>query len=118
MFFYTVQLLYTVKDKDPYPLTYGLRDLYRNLKYENFQDNAQKPHRNWTFMNVDFWIQFQHLQHCAIGDAADEAVLNNLTEKYAYFGRERHAVGIISTSAEMKKELTVRGARKKVLFLL
>jgi hypothetical protein len=43
----------------------------------------------------DFWIQFQHFQHCAIGEAADEAVLNNLTEKYAYFGRERHAVGIM-----------------------
>jgi hypothetical protein len=44
---YTVQLLYTVKEKGgkpyrrPYPLPYGLRNPYRNLKYENSQDCAQ-----------------------------------------------------------------------------
>ncbi len=37
-----------------------------------------------------FWIQFQHFQHCAIGEAADEAVLNNLTEKNAYLGRLKY----------------------------
>jgi hypothetical protein len=37
----TVQLLYTVKekrgkpDRKPYPLSYGLRNPYRNLKSEN-----------------------------------------------------------------------------------
>jgi hypothetical protein len=44
-----VQLLYTVKkigeklDRKPYPLPYGLRNPYRNLKSENSQDYAQKP---------------------------------------------------------------------------
>ncbi len=33
------------------PLLYGLRNLYRNLKSENSQDYAQKPQRNFTFMN-------------------------------------------------------------------
>jgi hypothetical protein len=45
--------VYTVKEKGrkpdgkPYPLPYGLR----NLKSENSQDYAQKPQRNFTFMN-------------------------------------------------------------------
>jgi hypothetical protein len=53
----TVQLLYTAKekggksDRKPYPLPYGLRNPYRNLKYENSQDYAQKPQRNRMFMN-------------------------------------------------------------------
>jgi hypothetical protein len=53
----TVQLLYTVKeiggkpDRKPYPLPYGIRNPYRNLKSENSQDYAQKPHRNCPFMN-------------------------------------------------------------------
>ncbi len=53
----TVQLLYTVKekggkpDRKPYPLPYGLKNPYRNLKPENSQDYAQKPQQNWTFMN-------------------------------------------------------------------
>jgi hypothetical protein len=44
-----VQILYTVKqkggkyDRKPYPLPYGLRNPYRNLKSENSQDYAQKP---------------------------------------------------------------------------
>ncbi len=33
------------------PLPYGLRSPYRNLKSENSQDYAQKPQRNFTFMN-------------------------------------------------------------------
>ncbi len=46
----TVQLLYTVKekggkpDRKPHHLPYGLRNPYRNLKYE-------KQQRNCTFMN-------------------------------------------------------------------
>jgi hypothetical protein len=54
---FAVQLLYTVKekggnpDRKPYPLPYDLRKPYRNLKSENFQDYAQKPQRNCTFMN-------------------------------------------------------------------
>ncbi len=53
----TVQLLYTVKEKGekpdgkPYPLSYGLRNPYRNLKSENSQDYAQKPQRKCTSMN-------------------------------------------------------------------
>jgi hypothetical protein len=49
--------LYTVKEKGgkpdikPYPLPYGLRNPYRNLMSENFQNYAQKPQRNCTFMN-------------------------------------------------------------------
>jgi hypothetical protein len=38
-------------DRNPYPLTYGLSKRYRNLKSENYQDYAQKPQRNGTFMN-------------------------------------------------------------------
>ncbi len=44
-----IQLMYTVKekggktDRKPYPLSYGLRNPYRNLKSENSQDYAQKP---------------------------------------------------------------------------
>ncbi len=49
--------LYIVWEKEekpvrkPYPLPYGLRNPYRNLKSENSQDYAQKPQQNWTFMN-------------------------------------------------------------------
>jgi hypothetical protein len=49
---FTVQLLYPVKekggdpDRKPYPLPYGLRNQYRNLKSENSQDYAQKTQRN------------------------------------------------------------------------
>jgi hypothetical protein len=38
-------------DRKPYPLPYGLRNPYRNLKSENSQDYALKPHRNCMFMN-------------------------------------------------------------------
>jgi hypothetical protein len=38
-------------DKKPFPLPYGLRNPYRNLKSENSQDYAQKPQRHCTFMN-------------------------------------------------------------------
>jgi hypothetical protein len=53
----SVQLMYTVKekggkpDRKPFPLPYGLRNPYGNIKSENSQDNAQKPQRNCTFMN-------------------------------------------------------------------
>jgi hypothetical protein len=46
----TVHVLYTVKekggkpDKKPNPLPFGLGNPYRNLKSENSQDFAQKPH--------------------------------------------------------------------------
>ena len=39
-------------ERKPYPLPYGLRNPYRNLKSENSQDYAQKPQRNCTFMNL------------------------------------------------------------------
>jgi hypothetical protein len=47
-----VKLQYTVKekggkpDRKPYPLLYGLRNPYRNLKSWNSQDYAQKPQQN------------------------------------------------------------------------
>jgi hypothetical protein len=55
----TVHLLYEyiVREKGdkpkrkPYPLPYGLRNPYRNLKSENSQDFAQKPHGNRSIMN-------------------------------------------------------------------
>ncbi len=53
--FYTA-LLYTVKEKrgkpsrKPYPLSYGSRNPYRNLKSENSKDCAQNPQRNCSFM--------------------------------------------------------------------
>jgi hypothetical protein len=43
--------MYTIKEKGgkpgrkPYPLPYGLRNPYRNLKSENSPDYAQKPQR-------------------------------------------------------------------------
>ncbi len=54
---FTGQLLYIVKEKrgkskrKSHPLPYGLRNPYRNLRFENSQDYAQKPQRNWTFLN-------------------------------------------------------------------
>ncbi len=50
-FYSSVTILYTVNEtggkpeKKTIPLPYGLRNLYRNLKSENFQDCAQKPQR-------------------------------------------------------------------------
>ncbi len=38
-----------------YPLPYGLRNPYRNLKSVNSQDYAQKPERDWSFMNSVSW---------------------------------------------------------------
>jgi hypothetical protein len=38
-------------DRKQYPLPYGLRNPYRNLKSENSQDYAQKPQRDCKFMN-------------------------------------------------------------------
>ncbi len=58
--YYTVHLLYTVKgrggksDRKPYPFSHGLRNPYRNLKSESFQDYAQKPQRNYTLVNSKF----------------------------------------------------------------
>ncbi len=55
-------------DRKPYPLPYGLRNPYRNIKTGNYKDNAQEPQWNCTFMNsasglhynrgdiVSFWI--------------------------------------------------------------
>jgi hypothetical protein len=37
-------------DRKPHPLSYGLRNPYRNLKSENSKDSAQKPQRDYTFM--------------------------------------------------------------------
>ncbi len=50
-------LLYRLKkkggkpDKKPHPLSYVLRNPYKNFKSENSQDYAQKPQRNCMFMN-------------------------------------------------------------------
>jgi hypothetical protein len=38
-------------DRKPYPLPNGLRNPYRNLKWENSQGYAQKPQRDGKFMN-------------------------------------------------------------------
>jgi hypothetical protein len=38
-------------DRKPYPLPYGLRNPYINLKSEYSQDYAQIPQRNFIFMN-------------------------------------------------------------------
>jgi hypothetical protein len=38
-------------DRKPYPLSYGLRNPYRNLKAEKSHDYAQKPQQNCAFMN-------------------------------------------------------------------
>jgi hypothetical protein len=52
-----LQFKYCVKEKEekpdrkPYPLPYGLRNLYRNLKSENSQVFAQKLRRKFSFMN-------------------------------------------------------------------
>ncbi len=47
-------------DRKPYPLPYGLRNLYRNLKSENSQDYAQKPQRDFTFMNSASGDKYLH----------------------------------------------------------
>ncbi len=58
----TVQLMNTVKEKGgkpgrkPYPLPYGIRNPYGNLKSENSQDYAQKPRRDYMFMNSASYI--------------------------------------------------------------
>jgi len=62
-------LLYNVKekggkpDRKPYPLPYGLRNPYRNLKCDNSQDYAQKPQRNCMFINSasakDYTLQYK-----------------------------------------------------------
>jgi hypothetical protein len=60
--FSTVKLLFTVKkkggkaDRKPHLLPHGLRNLYSNLKSENFQDYAQKPQLNCTVHEFCFWI--------------------------------------------------------------
>jgi hypothetical protein len=52
---------YTVKEKGgkpdgkPYPLLYGLRNPYRNLKSENSQDYAQKPSTKLYVHEFGFW---------------------------------------------------------------
>ncbi len=38
-------------NRKPYPLPYGLRNPYRNLKSKNSHDYAQKPQVNDMFMN-------------------------------------------------------------------
>jgi hypothetical protein len=54
--------LYNVKkkggqpDRKPYPLPYGLRNPYRNLKSENSQDYAQKPQQNCMFISRSFLL--------------------------------------------------------------
>jgi hypothetical protein len=59
-------------DRKPYPLPYGLRNPYRNLKSENSQDYAQIPQENFTFMN-SFSVQCIPKQSmplkCAVGTA-------------------------------------------------
>jgi hypothetical protein len=72
---------------------------------------------------LDFWIQFQHLQYCAIGEAADEAVLNNSTEKYAYLGRLKYREAcsgdyFYQCRDEELELFNSAGGGKKVLFLL
>jgi hypothetical protein len=55
--------LFTVKEKGgkphrkPYPLPYDLGNL-KNLKSEKSQDYAQKPQRNYTFMNSSSGLGF------------------------------------------------------------
>jgi hypothetical protein len=48
-------------DKKPYPLPYGLRNLYRLLKPENSQDYAQKPQRKLYVHEFGFWFIFGKL---------------------------------------------------------
>jgi hypothetical protein len=56
----TVKLHYTVNekggkpDRKPYPLPYGFRNLYRNLKSGNSQDYAQKPQQLYVH-EFGFW---------------------------------------------------------------
>jgi hypothetical protein len=65
-FFFLFGLSYcvgdTVKDKGgepgrkPYPLSYILRNPYRNLKSENWQDYTQKPTSTKLYVNeFGFW---------------------------------------------------------------
>ncbi len=57
-----LQLKYSVREKGgipnrkPYPLTYGLRNPYRNLKSKNSQDYAQNPQQHC----IRSWIRLWH----------------------------------------------------------
>ncbi len=71
LFISTVKLLYTVQekggnpDRKPYPLLYGLRNSYRNLKSENAQDYALKPPQNCTH-EFGFWYPTTYCIHMNI----------------------------------------------------
>jgi hypothetical protein len=58
----TVQLLYAVKekggkpDRKPYPLPYGLRNPYRNLKYENSKKLCPETLTKWHVQEFSFCI--------------------------------------------------------------
>ncbi len=57
-FYRKVTVLYTVKeregkpDRKPYTYPYVLRNPYRTSSLINLKIIAQKPQRNWTFMNL------------------------------------------------------------------
>jgi hypothetical protein len=57
-------------DRKPYPLPYGLRNPYRNLKSENSQDCVRKPQRDCMSMNsasVNFYRGKQEWHTVSIG---------------------------------------------------
>jgi hypothetical protein len=73
---YSTRTEYIVKekrgkpDRKPYPLPFGLRNPYENLKSENSQDYAQKPQRNCTFMNSALGVNpgvFVYMQTFSLG---------------------------------------------------
>jgi hypothetical protein len=51
-------------DRKSHPLSFDLRNLYRNLQPENSQDYARKP-RNWLFMNSAsvYWTRAVEHKH-------------------------------------------------------
>jgi hypothetical protein len=55
---FIVLLQYTVmekggnSDRKPYPIIYGLRNLYRNRKSEISQDYVQKPLKSCMFVGI------------------------------------------------------------------
>jgi hypothetical protein len=62
----------------PYPLPYGLRNPYRNLKSENSQDYAQKHQRNCTFMNSASGFETKYVIYLSLAELG-KCCFQNLT---------------------------------------
>jgi hypothetical protein len=72
-----------ITDRKPYPLPYGLRNPYRNLKSENSQDYAQKP--QWILYVHEFG--FSTTFHLYVSE--DRPACTNCTCKVTNYIKEK-----------------------------